>query len=147
MFNLRDLREFEDEVMKQVGKKIGVSKSAYAKWEEGVSVIPLKRLVCLANAYHTTIDYLLSISDNRRKVIKERQIDKHIISNNLKSFRKQNNILQKDLAKEMRITPSLLSNYEKEKTLVSTSFLYELCKKYNLSADYMLGFSDENKIQ
>lgn len=147
MFNLRDLREYEDEVMKKIAEKIGVSKSAYAKWEEGVSIIPLKRLISLANAYNTNIDYLLNLSKNRRKNMEVRKINKHIISLRLKELRKQNNIMQKDLAKELHITPSLLSNYEKEKILISTSFLYELCKKYSISADYLLGFSEENIIQ
>ena len=39
----------------------------------------------------------------------------------------------------------VISNYESGKFLIATPFLYTICKKYNISADYLLGKIDNPK--
>ena len=62
---------------------------------------------------------------------------------------KYNKQLKEALEKEGTIAEgpylSMSDPYEKGKTLILTSFLYTICKKYNISADYLLGKIDEPK--
>ena len=57
----------------------------------------------------------------------------------LKELRKENNMTQKDLAKAINVAPSTISDYERKANIIATSFLYEICQKYKISADYLLG--------
>ena len=34
---------------------------------------------------------------------------------------------------------SALANYERGRNVIATSFLYTICTRYNISADYLLG--------
>ena len=66
-------------------------------------------------------------------------------SERLKIVRKENNLTQFELAKILNVDNSMLAKYEKGKYLISTPYLYTICKKYNVSADYLLGKTDEPK--
>ncbi len=39
----------------------------------------------------------------------------------------------------------VITNYENGKHLIATPFLYTICSKYNISADYLLGKIDSPK--
>lgn len=49
-------------------------------------------------------------------------------------------------AKMLNIASSVVSNFENNKTLILGIFLTELCKKTNYSIDWVLGRSDNKKI-
>ena len=66
-------------------------------------------------------------------------MNKELSSNNIINFRKKNNLTQKELAIFLNTTPSTICAYEKGKTLILTSFAYQICKKYNISMDYLCG--------
>ena len=66
-------------------------------------------------------------------------MNKELSSNNIINFRKKNNLTQKELAIFLNTTPSTICAYEKGKTLILTSFAYQICKKYNISMDYICG--------
>ena len=57
----------------------------------------------------------------------------------LKEFRKENKITQDKLASILNTNQSVIANYERGRTIIATPFLYTICKKYNISADYLLG--------
>ena len=63
----------------------------------------------------------------------------------LKEFRKENKLTQVNLANELNTVQQVISNYEKGKHIIATPFLYEICKKYKISADYLIGKIDEPK--
>lgn len=44
-----------------------------------------------------------------------------------------------ELAKLLNTTHSTISAYESGKTTILTVFAYEICKKYNISMDYLIG--------
>ena len=64
----------------------------------------------------------------------------------LKDLRKKENITQEKLSKELNMARSALANYERGRTVIATPFLYTICKKYHISADYLLGKIDEIKL-
>ena len=52
---------------------------------------------------------------------------------------------QTDIAKVLGTTQQYYSEYENGKRELPTRHLITLCKLYNISADYILGFTDEQK--
>ena len=62
---LRDLREDSDLTQSQVAKYLGMSQTGYSKYETGENDIPTQILIALARFYHTSVDYLLSLTDER----------------------------------------------------------------------------------
>ena len=63
----------------------------------------------------------------------------------LKEFRKENKITQTKLANFLTTSFSNVSAYERSINIISTTYLYAICKKYNISADYLLGKIDNPK--
>ena len=62
---LRDLREDADLTQKQVAKYLGMSQTGYSKYETGENDIPTQVLIAPAKFYHTSVDYLLGLTDER----------------------------------------------------------------------------------
>lgn len=62
---LRDLREDADLTQTQVAKYLGMSQTGYSKYETGENDIPTQVLIALAKFYHTSVDYLLGLTDER----------------------------------------------------------------------------------
>ena len=57
--NLMMLRNIHRYSQEQIAEKVGVSRQAYAKWENGASVPDIEKCKRLADVYGTTIDSLL----------------------------------------------------------------------------------------
>ena len=62
---LRDLREDADLTQSQVAKYLGMSQTGYSKYETGENDIPTQILIALARFYHTSVEYLLGLTDER----------------------------------------------------------------------------------
>jgi transcriptional regulator with XRE-family HTH domain len=60
----------------------------------------------------------------------------------LKLLRNQMGVSQKDVAKAIGITPSAYSNYEQGTREPSIQILINLCKYFDVSADYLIGLED-----
>ena len=50
-----------------------------------------------------------------------------------------------ELAKLLNTNHSTISAYESGKTTILTAFAYEICKKYNISMDYLIGRINKRK--
>lgn len=133
-----DLRESKDLKQREIAQIIGVSQQNYSLWERGIKIIPLKHLHTLANYYQVSIDYILGLSKDKRKLVTNEKLNKTIIGNNLKAFRQEHKLTLRELAKELNTTSSTISAYESGKTLILTAFLYQICVKYNMSMDKIL---------
>lgn len=62
---LRDLREDHDFVQKEVAAYLDIDQRVYSTYETGKREIPTHHLIRLASLYHTSIDYLLELTDQR----------------------------------------------------------------------------------
>ena len=71
------------------------------------------------------------------------EVNTSLIRERLRKLREEHNLTQKELAKILRVSPSTISEYEREAKLIATPFLYDICKKYHISADYLLGKIDK----
>lgn len=129
------IRENLDLSQRELVNKLKVSKSTYARWETAEKIIPLIHLINLCNLSNTSLDYILGLSDRKDKVNKPIKLNKIKIGNNLKKIRTSNNLTQKQFADSINTTQSVISSYESGNTLIQTSFLYDICLKYDVSAN------------
>lgn len=60
----------------------------------------------------------------------------------LKQLRRQKGVTQKDVAEAIGVTLSAYSNYEQGIREPNNQILINLCKYYDVSADYLLGIED-----
>lgn len=67
------------------------------------------------------------------------------IGKNIQEARKNAKMNQTDLAKELNLTSSSVSNWEKGKSLPDIENLIELCKILRISSDEILGIETKNK--
>ena len=63
---LKELREDNDLTQKEIALILKVSQQQYNKYELGINSIPIEKLHILANYYETSIDYLLSRTNERK---------------------------------------------------------------------------------
>ena len=136
---LVEIREDLNIKQKDIAGVLGITQQTYSLWENGNKIIPLKHLFSLCNYYNISMDYALGLSNIRYYDVINDKIDKKIIGNRLKLFRKDNNITQEELASILNTTHSTISAYESGKTTILTAFAYEICKRYNISMDYLCG--------
>ena len=71
-------------------------------------------------------------------------MDTQILGKKIKELRQKLSLTQKDFTKDLSITPATLSAYEKNTVNPSISVITEIAKKYNVSADWLLGLKDNN---
>lgn len=63
LIRIRDIREDHDLSQKEIASVIGMSQTGYSKYETGENDIPTAVLISLADYYHTSVDYLLGLTD------------------------------------------------------------------------------------
>lgn len=144
---LKDIRKYEGLTQKDIAKVLGIDAKTYGLFENQFKIIPLYHLNTLANYYNISVDYILGLTDIKSydNSLKIDKIDRMLFGDNLRKFRKENKITLVKLAEVLNTSHSTLSAYESGKTCILTSFLYTICKKYGVSADYLIGRT-ENPI-
>ena len=138
---LLSLREDKDLYQRDIAQIIGIGRRTYASYELNTRIIPLKHLNTLSNYYDVSMDYIVNLSKTKinKKIKHINELNKVKIGKNIKQVRKDNNLTIRDLASVLNTTPSTISAYENGKTLILTAFAYQLCKKYNVSLDWLCG--------
>lgn len=64
---IRNLREDEDLTQEDVAKILNISQTTYSRYESGSLDLPSQSLIKLAEFYSVSVDYLLGISNSKRK--------------------------------------------------------------------------------
>lgn len=141
-FRLREIREKHDLTVREMAKKMKISKSYYSAFETGEKIIPLDRMITFCNLFHLSVDYVLGIKEFNIVPVKRLHLKKQIYAKRIRQLRKKNDLTETMLAEMIKINQSTLSSYENSKTIMPTATLYLLCKKLNVSADYVLGFTN-----
>lgn len=141
MFNTRliDIREENELTQRKVAEILNISKSTYSRWETQEKIIPLKHLNNICNIFNTSMDFILKINNKNVLYHEVNEIDKKLVGKRLKKIRLDNNLTQNTLADILNTTHSTISSYENGKTLILTSFAYQICKNYNISMDWLCG--------
>ena len=122
-----------------IAEKMGLKRSTYKEYELQNSIIPIIHLNEFCNFFNVSIDYILGLTSKTNYENSKIEIDKKTSGQRLKELRKKYKLTQKELAKVLNVDISLPSKYEHGIYPIATTYLYSLCKKYNVSADYLLG--------
>mgnify|MGYP002545968568 FL=1 len=69
-----------------------------------------------------------------------------MISEKIRKLRKDFNISQVTLAKELGVTKQCISNWENDNILPSIEMLIKIAKYFNVSTDYLLDISPDNYV-
>ena len=137
--NLWYLRDYMNVGGGEVAEQIGVSASTYSQWEHSRISIPTKRLIDLANFYDINIDFILKLTDVKRRIRYKTELDLVQIGIRMKEIRKGLGLSLRSLGEELNYSFSALSSYERGKYLVQSDVLVTLSKKTNYSVDWILG--------
>ena len=146
MFNMNNIKKIRSELNKsqeEIAKELNISRSSYAMWESNNELIPIKRLIEFCELYHVSLDYTLGLTNQNNKINTNFNSEKYKLR--LKEFRKEFKLTQEKLANILNTNKSVLCGYEKGRYIIATPFLYTICSKYNISADYLLGRTDHPK--
>lgn len=141
------LRDEKNLLKKEVAKILGVVESVYSEWENNKLSIPTRRLYQLANFYKVNIDYIVGLTNQRKTINTDKDLDIKVVATRLKEIRKSLKLSMRDLADKFNTSSSAISNYENSKYLILSSFLVELCKFSNYSVDYVLGRTNDKYIK
>ena len=140
---LKDIRIENDLTQIQMAKILNTTQNSYNRWENSIELISLKKLTKVCNYFNTSMDYLVGITRNNIGNGKH-DLNYSIVGNNIKIFRKDNKLSQKDLATLLNTSQSTISAYEAGKTIILTAFALEIIKKYNISLDWLCGRKEKS---
>ena len=143
--NLKELREEKGLNQVEIGKVLDIKGGVYSLYETEYTIIPSKHLMVLCDLFSVSLDYLFEFTDFRKYQSVNKNPDIKISGQRLKEIRKENKLTQEKLAKELNTTQSVIADYERGRYLIATPFLYQVCKTYHISADYLLDRIDNPK--
>lgn len=63
---LKEIREDRDYKQSDIAKVLGTTQQQYSKYELGIQLISVERLVKLAKFYNTSVDYLIGLTNERK---------------------------------------------------------------------------------
>ena len=126
----------------ELAKTLGIARITYNHYESQERIIPIERLNDLCNFYNISIDYILDLTTQKQYKNSKKEISIIASGTRLREYRKIFGLTQQNLAKFLGTTQSVIAEYERGRFLICTSFLYQFCKEYKISADYLLGKID-----
>ena len=139
---VKELREDKSIPQKDIANILGIARGLYSQYEIEYTIMPINHLIVLTNYFNVSLDYVFEFT-NKKKYFNNSNLNNPGIR--LKEFRKEHKLTQEQLAKELNTNRSVIANYERERNLIATPFLYMICDKYKISADYLLGRIDSPK--
>ncbi len=142
---LMELKKEKNYTQEDIAKILNISRGQYCHYEAEDEIMPLKYLIVLCKHFKVTLDYIFNFSNCNLYANDNKEIDLVASGKRLKDLRKELGFTQDKFAQKVNVARSMISKYEKGEYLVATHFLYTICKKYNISADYLLGKTDEPK--
>lgn len=143
---LGEIREKYDLSQRKTALKLKISKSYYNYFETGERIIPLVRLNDFCNLFNVDFDYALGLSNHNIVTKKIKKLDRKLIGIRIKEVRRKRGLTQNALANLLNTSQSTISSYEHGKTIILTAFLYEMCTKLDVSANYIVGKTNTIKI-
>ena len=143
---MKEIRQNKEDTQDKIAKILGVSRSTYAGWENGIDNIPLLKRNDFCNYYKVSLDYICGLTNVKNIEIINKEINPLTIGNNLKNVRIKKNDTQESVANIIQVDQSNYSKYELGKILIHTSPLIEFAKHYNISIDWLCGKKENFNI-
>ena len=144
---MKDIRTYFGNTQQELADMLGVSRSTYAGWENGIDAIILPYLNEFCNYYGVNLDYICGLTNTKKYEIINDKIDKVILGNHLKEIRTKNNTSQEKIAEIIKVDQSNYSKYELGKLYILTYALIEFAKHYRVSIDWLCGKTKDLEIK
>lgn len=143
---LKFLRDRTNTKEKDIKAILEIGKSLYSEYENEIKIMPIKHLNMICKYFNVSFDYLFGFTDklNYSTSIKG-ELNPNVIGKNLKDIRKELKLTQEKLADIVGCSYGTIAGYEIGRYTIATPVLYKICKKYHISADYLLGRSSNYK--
>ena len=136
---MKDIRTYFGNTQKELAGILGVSRSTYAGWENGLDAIILPKLNDFCNYYGVSLDYICGLTNTKKYDVINDKIDKSVLGNNLKETRTKNKHTQEKVANIINVDQSNYSKCELGKMYIHTYALIEFAKHYKVSIDGICG--------
>ena len=134
------LRERDELTQAELAQVLKLPRVSISNWERCIEMPNIKHLNTLANYFKVTLDYIMNLDEkNHYSSIKNFEIDKIMVGKRIREIRKIHHLTLRDLSTELNTTSSTISAYETGKTLLLTSFAYQICIHYHVSMDWLYG--------
>ena len=137
--NIKELCQENDINIKELAKILAIQDSLLYKYVNGVTMPTLKNLIKIANYFKCSLSFLVgldSVNDYKNIDLKPNFINRY------KLLLTKNGITNYSLCKNLNLTPSSLSNWEKGQ-LPYLDTLIAISQFFNVSLDYLVGLSNE----
>ena len=144
--NLKFCREELEMTQKELGNVFGVSFKTVAGWENSHDTMPLTKLVKFCNLYNYSLDFIMGLTRNNNRNNAKIETNKKLIGKRLKDLRDSFNLSQEKFAKKCGLSQTTYSHYETGFNLITTTNAYSICKTYNVSMDWLVGRTNNSKI-
>ena len=144
---MKDIRTYFGNTQQELADMLGVSRSTYAGWENGIDAIILPYLNEFCNYYGVNLDYICGLTNTKKYEIINDKIDKVTLGNHLKEIRTKNNTSQEKIAEIIKVDQSNYSKYELGKLYIHTYALIEFAKHYKVSIDWLCGKTKDLEIK
>ena len=133
---IKETRIKKGYTQKEVAKILNIKPSNLSRYENSLEIIPINKFNDICNFLESSFDYILGLSNvNNFKFKKE--LSAILVGIRLKEVRVRYKLYQDTLAKEIGTSKSLICEYEKGKKLLSLPYAFTICKKYNISMDWL----------
>ena len=144
---MKDIRTYFGNTQKELAGILGVSRSTYAGWENGLDAIILPKLNDFCNYYGVSLDYICGLTNTKKYDVINDKIDKSVLGNNLKETRTKNKHTQEKVANIINVDQSNYSKCELGKMYIHTYALIEFAKHYKVSLDWLCGKTKDSEIK
>ena len=144
---MKDIRTYFGNTQKELAGILGVSRSTYAGWENGLDAIILPKLNDFCNYYGVSLDYICGLTNTKKYDVINDKIDKSVLGNNLKEIRTNNKHTQEKVANIINVDQSNYSKCELGKMYIHTYALIEFAKHYKVSIDWLCGKTKDLEIK
>ncbi|MCM1053182.1 MAG: helix-turn-helix domain-containing protein [Ruminococcus sp.] len=142
---LKELREEKELNQSDLANILEIDRVGYTQYETEYALIPTKHLNTLCEFFNISLDYVFSFTENKNYHNSNKEINKKLSGQRLKELRKENKLTQSALASILKVGQTTIAGYENGIYYIATPFLYDICKKYKISSDYLLGKIDNPK--
>lgn len=144
---LREQREKLGLNKRQMANKLGIPYTTYNNYEVGAREPNSEMLIKLATEFDVSIDYLLGRGNE--EIARPINISTDIasiretVAKNLISYRKRNNLSQKELAKRIGVKHNTISAWENMINSIDIESFFKICGVLHVDANTMFGISEE----
>ena len=144
--NLKYCREELEMTQEELGYVFGVSRKTISGWETSSNIIPFSKLIKFCNLYDYSLDFVMGLTRNNNRNNAKIKTNKNLIRLRLKDLRNSLNLSQEKFANKCGLSQTTYSHYETGFNLITTTNAYSICKTYNVSMDWVVGRTNNSKI-